>query len=136
MNEKHYPQKSLALRFGFALFLEGDTFTYDEVERNVLWYIHDGSSAWEDNMEISVTDGLTVTTAEVKVEVSPSENRGPRLAPSSSLRMTVASQHTAVITRSHLAYVVSSGLDSLLFLALLSGLPTKIHHGWALGQRV
>lgn len=102
--------------YGFGLFLslEGDTFTYDEVKRNVLQYIHDGSSAWEDNMEISVTDGLTVTTSEVKVEVSSSENRGPRLAPGSSLSMTVASQHTAIITRSHLAYVVSTDIFSLI----------------------
>lgn len=64
-------------------------------------------------MEISVTDGLTVTTSEVKVEVSPSENRGPRLAPGSSLSVTVASQRTAVITRSNLAYVVSSDIDAL-----------------------
>lgn len=81
MNEKHHSQKSLALQLGFVLSLEGDTFTYDEVERNVLQYVHDGSPAWEDNMEISVTDGLTVTTSEVKVEVSPLENREPRLLP-------------------------------------------------------
>lgn len=113
-NEKCYSHKSLALQFEFVLSLEGDTFTYDEVERNVLQYIHDGSSAWEDSIEISVTDGLTVTTSEVKVEVSPSENPGPRLAPGSSLSMTVASQRTAIITRSHLAYVVSSNIDSLV----------------------
>uniref|UniRef100_F1M3H3 Fraser extracellular matrix complex subunit 1 n=1 Tax=Rattus norvegicus TaxID=10116 RepID=F1M3H3_RAT len=98
----------------------GDTFTYDEVERNVLQYVHDGSPAWEDNMEISVTDGLTVTTSEVKVEVSPSENREPRLAPGSSLSMTVASQHTAIITRSHLAYVDDSSPDSEIWIQLSS----------------
>ncbi|XP_029400865.1 extracellular matrix protein FRAS1 isoform X3 [Mus pahari] len=98
----------------------GDTFTYDEVERNVLQYVHDGSSAWEDSMEISVTDGLTVTTSEVKVEVSPSENRGPRLAPGSSLSMTVASQHTAIITRSHLAYVDDSSPDPEIWIRLSS----------------
>ncbi|EDL20358.1 mCG127561 [Mus musculus] len=98
----------------------GDTFTYDEVERNVLQYVHDGSSAWEDSLEISVTDGLTVTTSEVKVEVSPSENRGPRLAPGSSLSMTVASQHTAIITRSHLAYVDDSSSDPEIWIRLSS----------------
>ncbi|GAB1289869.1 Extracellular matrix organizing protein FRAS1 [Apodemus speciosus] len=98
----------------------GDTFTYDEVEKNILQYIHDGSSAWEDDMEISVTDGLTVTTAEVKVEVSPSENRGPRLAAGSSMSMTVASQHTAVITRSHLAYVDDSSPDPEIRIQLSS----------------
>ncbi|KAL6048030.1 hypothetical protein STEG23_036151, partial [Scotinomys teguina] len=98
----------------------GDTFTYDEVERNTLQYIHDGSSAWEDSMELSVTDGLTVTTAEVRVEVSPSEKRGPRLAPGSSLSMTVASQRTAAITRSNLAYVDDSSPDSEIWIQLRS----------------
>lgn len=98
----------------------GDTFTYDEVERNALQYIHDGSSAWEDSMEISVTDGLTVTTSEVKVEVSPSETRGPRLAPGSSLSMTVANQRTAVITRANLAYVDDSSPDAEIWIQLSS----------------
>ncbi|KAK7830949.1 hypothetical protein U0070_018493, partial [Myodes glareolus] len=98
----------------------GDTFTYDEVERNALQYVHDGSSAWEDSMEISVTDGLTVTTSEVKVEVSLSENRGPRLAPGSSLTMTVASQRTAIITRANLAYVDDSSPDAEIWIQLSS----------------
>ncbi|EGW11615.1 Extracellular matrix protein FRAS1 [Cricetulus griseus] len=99
----------------------GDTFTYGEVERNALQYVHDGSSAWEDSMVISVSDGLTVTTSEVKVDVSLSENRGPRLAPGSSLSMTVASQRTAIITRSNLAYVVDEGGRA----------PLSLHHFFA-----
>lgn len=82
-------------------------------------------------MRISVTDGLTVTTSEVKVEVSPSEARGPRLAPGSSLSMTVARQRTAVITRANLAYVVSSDVYSLA-LCPSDWAPSKLPHGWVL----
>ena len=92
----------------FVLFLKGDTFTYEDVEKNVLQDLHDGSSAQEDSMEILVTDGLSATTVDVRVEVSLAEARGPRLAAGASLSITVASKSTAVITRSHLAYVVSS----------------------------
>ena len=92
----------------FVLFLKGDTFTYEDIEKNVLRYLHDGSSAREDSMEISVTDGLSATTVDVRVKVSPAEAWGPRLAAGTSLSVTVASKSTAVITRSHLAYVVSS----------------------------
>lgn len=92
----------------FVLFWKGDTFTYEDIEKNVLQYLHDGSSAREDSMEISVTDGTSATTVEVRVEVSLSEDRGPRLAAGASLSITVASKSAAVITRSHLAYVVSS----------------------------
>lgn len=96
------------------LFSKGDTFTYEDIEKNVLQYLHDGSSAQEDSMEITVTDGLAATTVEVKVEVSLSEDQGPQLAAGASLSITVASKSTAVITRSHLAYVVSSYLCFLV----------------------
>lgn len=85
-------------------------------------------------MEISVTDGLTVTTSEVKVEVSLSENRGPRLAPGSSLSMTVASQQTAIITRANLAYVVSSDIHSLA-LCTSDWAPRKLHVAGYLRQQ-
>uniref|UniRef100_A0A8C9Q481 Extracellular matrix organizing protein FRAS1 n=1 Tax=Spermophilus dauricus TaxID=99837 RepID=A0A8C9Q481_SPEDA len=98
----------------------GDTFTYDDMKKNALQYIHDGSSVWEDSMEISVTDGLTVTTSEVRVEVSLSEGQGPRLAAGSSLSITVASQSTAMITRSHLAYEDDSSPDSEIWIQLSS----------------
>ncbi|XP_032256496.1 extracellular matrix protein FRAS1 isoform X3 [Phoca vitulina] len=87
----------------------GDTFTYDDIEKNVLQYLHDGSPAQEDSMEISVTDGTSTTTVEVKVAVSLSEARGPQLAAGASRSITVARKSTAVITRSHLAYVVDEG---------------------------
>ncbi|KAM4854655.1 extracellular matrix organizing protein FRAS1 [Thomomys bottae] len=98
----------------------GDTFTYDDIEKNVLQYIHDGSSAQEDSMEISVTDGLTVMTSEVRVQVSLPEDQGPKLAAGSSLNITVASQSTVVITRSHLAYVDDSSPDSEIWIQLTS----------------
>nr|CAI9707391.1 unnamed protein product [Rangifer tarandus platyrhynchus] len=98
----------------------GDTFTYEDVEKNVLRYLHDGSSAREDSMEISVTDGLSATTVDVRVEVSPDEARGPQLAAGASLSITVASQSTAVITRSHLAYVDDSSSDPEIWIQITS----------------
>uniref|UniRef100_A0A8C0P0S2 Extracellular matrix organizing protein FRAS1 n=1 Tax=Canis lupus familiaris TaxID=9615 RepID=A0A8C0P0S2_CANLF len=98
----------------------GDTFTYEDIEKNVLQYLHDGSSAQEDSMEITVTDGLAATTVEVKVEVSLSEDQGPQLAAGASLSITVASKSTAVITRSHLAYVDDSSPDPEIWIQLSS----------------
>nr|XP_044999993.1 extracellular matrix organizing protein FRAS1 isoform X3 [Jaculus jaculus] len=98
----------------------GDTFTYEDIEKNALQYIHDGSSAREDSMEISITDGMTMTVSEVKVEVSLSEDQGPRLAPGSPLSLTVASQTTTIITRSHLAYVDDSSPDPEIWIRLSS----------------
>jgi len=98
----------------------GDTFTYDDIEKNVLQYLHDGSPAQEDSMEISVTDGTSTTTVEVKVAVSLSEARGPQLAAGASRSITVARKSTAVITRSHLAYVDDSSPDSEIWIQLSS----------------
>ncbi|XP_064440740.1 extracellular matrix organizing protein FRAS1 isoform X1 [Mirounga angustirostris] len=101
----------------------GDTFTYEDIEKNVLQYLHDGSPAREDSMEISVTDGTSTTTVEVKVAVSLSEAQGPQLAAGASRSITVARKSTAVITRSHLAYVDDSSPDSEIWIQL-SSLPT------------
>ncbi|XP_070250414.1 extracellular matrix organizing protein FRAS1 [Myotis yumanensis] len=98
----------------------GDTFTYEDIEKNVLQYLHDGSSAREDSLEISVTDGLSAMTVDVRVEVSLSGAPAPRLAAGASLSMTVASESTAVITRSHLAYIDDSSPDSEIWIQLSS----------------
>lgn len=91
-------------------FWEGDTFTYEDVTRNALQYVHDGSSAAEDSMEISVTDGVTTVTTVLRVEVSLPDNNGPQLAPGCLLAITVASKSSVTLSRSHLAYVVSCHL--------------------------
>ncbi|XP_032739045.1 extracellular matrix protein FRAS1 [Lontra canadensis] len=120
------PEHGVILKYTAELqgpMATGDTFTYGDIEKNVLQYLHDGSSAREDSMEISVTDGMSATTVEVKVEVSLSEDRGPQLAAGASLSITVASKSTAVISRSHLAYVDDSSPDSEIWIQL-SSLPT------------
>ncbi|XP_045849209.1 extracellular matrix organizing protein FRAS1 isoform X2 [Meles meles] len=120
------PEHGVILKYTAELqgpMAAGDTFTYEDIEKNVLQYLHDGSSAREDSMEVSVTDGTSAATVEVKVEVSLSEDRGPQLAAGASLSIAVASKSTAVITRSHLAYVDDSSPDSEIWIQL-SSLPT------------
>lgn len=88
-------------------FWEGDTFTYEDITQNALQYVHDGSSAAEDSMEISVTDGVTTATTVLRVEVSLMDRNSPRLAPGCLLTVTVDSKSSVTLSRSHLAYVVS-----------------------------
>nr|XP_010967704.1 extracellular matrix organizing protein FRAS1 [Camelus bactrianus] len=117
------PQHGVLLKYtaGFpGPMAAGDTFTYEDIEKNVLQYLHDGSSAWEDSLEISVTDGISTTTVDVRVEVSPPEVRGPWLAAGASLSLTVASQSTAIITRAHLAYTDDSSPDREIWIHLNS----------------
>lgn len=85
---------------------EGDTFTYEDVTRNALQYVHDGSAAAEDSMEISVTDGVTTVTTVLRVDVSQLDTHGPQLVPGCSLAITVASKSSVTLSRQHLAYTV------------------------------
>lgn len=105
---------------------EGDTFTYEDVTRNALQYVHDGSAAAEDSMEISVTDGVTTVTTVLRVDVSQLDTHGPQLAPGCSLAVTVASKSSVTLSRQHLAYTV--GFHLFLNPGNAAGPPFLIAH--------
>ncbi|MEE6460302.1 hypothetical protein FKM82_000916 [Ascaphus truei] len=113
----------------------GDTFTYEDVNRNALHYLHDGSTTSEDSMEIAVTDGITTTTTLLRVVVSLANDNGPRLVPGSLLAITVTSRSSVIITRSHLAYMDNNSADSKIRIQLVSlpmyGVLTKAKSGLA-----
>ncbi|KAE8631113.1 hypothetical protein XENTR_v10001087 [Xenopus tropicalis] len=111
----------------------GDTFTYEDVNRNVLHYVHDGSASTEDSMEIAAIDGITSSTTIVRVIVSPANDNGPRLVPGSLLAITVASGNSVMIRRSNLAYMDNNSPDSSIRIQLVSlpmyGILTKTKPG-------
>uniref|UniRef100_A0A8C9EKS7 Calx-beta domain-containing protein n=1 Tax=Pavo cristatus TaxID=9049 RepID=A0A8C9EKS7_PAVCR len=111
----------------------GDTFTYEDVTRNALQYVHDGSSVAEDSMEISVTDGVTTVTTVLRVEVSLLDSSGPQLAPGCLLAITVASKSSATLSRLHLAYIDNNSPDSEIRIQLIS-LPTYGTLLWTSGS--
>ncbi|XP_025062352.1 extracellular matrix protein FRAS1 isoform X12 [Alligator sinensis] len=98
----------------------GDTFTYEDITQNALQYVHDGSSAAEDSMEISVTDGVTTATTVLRVEVSLMDSNSPRLAPGCLLTVTVDSKSSVTFSRSHLAYIDNNSPDSEITIQLIS----------------
>ncbi|XP_064918597.1 extracellular matrix organizing protein FRAS1 isoform X3 [Columba livia] len=98
----------------------GDTFTYEDVTRTALQYVHDGSSAAEDSMEISVTDGVTTVSTVLRVAVSPWESSAPQLAPGCSLAITVPSNSSVTLSRLHLAYTDDTSPDSEIRIQLVS----------------
>ncbi|KAM8939375.1 extracellular matrix organizing protein FRAS1 [Pelodytes ibericus] len=98
----------------------GDTFTYEDINRNALYYVHGGSSDTEDSMEIAVTDGITSTTTLLRVVVSLANGNGPRLVPGSLLAISVASRSSVIITRSHLAYMDNNSPDSKIRIQLVT----------------
>ncbi|POI34347.1 hypothetical protein CIB84_001901, partial [Bambusicola thoracicus] len=120
------PHHGIVLKHGAGVqehMRAGDTFTYEDVTRNALQYVHDGSLAAEDSMEISVTDGVTTVTTVLRVEVSLLDNNGPQLAPGCLLAITVASKSSATLSRLHLAYTDNNSPDSEIRIQLIS-LPT------------
>ncbi|KAG8454257.1 hypothetical protein GDO86_000773 [Hymenochirus boettgeri] len=111
----------------------GDTFTYEDVNRNVLHYVHDGSATTEDSMEIAAIDGIASSTTIVRVKVSPANDNGPKLVPGSLLAITVPSGGSILIQRSNLAYMDNNSPDSSVKIQLVSlpmyGILTKTKPG-------
>ncbi|KAJ7419121.1 hypothetical protein WISP_55751 [Willisornis vidua] len=117
------PHHGLVLKYSAGvqeLMRAGDTFTYEDVTRNALQYVHDGSGAAEDSMEISVTDGVTTVTTVLRVEVSLLDTNGPQLVPGCLLAVTVASKGSVTLSRLHLAYTDNSSPDSEIRIQLIS----------------
>uniref|UniRef100_A0A8C8RJR6 VWFC domain-containing protein n=1 Tax=Pelusios castaneus TaxID=367368 RepID=A0A8C8RJR6_9SAUR len=98
----------------------GDIFTYEDVTRSALQYVHGGSSVEEDSLEVSVTDGVATATMVLKVKISPMDSDGPRLAPGCLLTVAVASKSSVTLSRAHLAYVDNNSPDSKIRIQLTS----------------
>ncbi|OWK55263.1 Extracellular matrix protein FRAS1 [Lonchura striata] len=117
------PHHGIVLKYSAdvqELMRAGDSFTYEDVTRNALQYVHDGSSAAEDSMEISVTDGVTTVTTVLRVDVSQLDTHGPQLAPGCLLAVTVASKSSVTLSRQHLAYTDNNSPDSEIRIQLIS----------------
>ncbi|XP_017560623.2 extracellular matrix protein FRAS1 [Pygocentrus nattereri] len=100
--------------------VNGDTFTFDDLTRNVLQYEHTGLNTEEDTMIFSVTDGMSMTSTTVQVIVSGGGGDGPKRAPDALLSMEVAEKSSTVVRRSHLAYVDNDSSDDKIRIQLVS----------------
>ncbi|XP_015220286.2 extracellular matrix organizing protein FRAS1 [Lepisosteus oculatus] len=100
--------------------VNGEMFTFNDITRNALLYLHDGMNTEEDLMMFSVTDGISTVTVEVRVIVSGAASDGPQLASSSLLSMEVSEKSTTIIRRSHLAYVDNNSPDDKIRIQLIS----------------
>ncbi|KAM9446229.1 extracellular matrix organizing protein FRAS1 [Clarias gariepinus] len=100
--------------------INGDTFTFSDITRNVLQYEHSGVTTEEDTMIFSVTDGMSMASTTVQVNVLEVKGDGPRRDPKALLSMEVAEKSSTVITRSHLAYVDNDSPDDKIRIQLVS----------------
>ncbi|XP_078258376.1 extracellular matrix organizing protein FRAS1 isoform X5 [Rhinoraja longicauda] len=100
--------------------VKGETFMHDDVIRNILHYVHDGSHTTEDSMQILVTDGVTTATTQLEIHVSGTDSEGPRLAPGSLLTISMPEKSSEIITRSHLAYIDNNSPESKIRIQLIS----------------
>lgn len=88
-------------------FSPGDTFTFSDVTRNILFYRHAGLSSRDDAITFSVSDGISMATTVIQVMVLDAGGDGPQRDPAASLSLEVGEKSSTVIRRSHLAYNVS-----------------------------
>lgn len=100
--------KSFEIIFSSHLLLSpGDTFTFSDVTRNILFYQHSGLSSQDDAITFSVSDGISMATTVVQVVVLGSGDDGPQRDPAATLSLEVGEKSSTVIRRPHLAYTVS-----------------------------
>lgn len=93
----------------FLLFFSpGDTFTFSDVTRNLLFYRHAGLSGRDDAITFSVSDGISMATTVVQVVVLDGGGDGPQRDPAATLSLEVGVKSSTLIRRSHLAYTVSA----------------------------
>ncbi|XP_073717143.1 extracellular matrix organizing protein FRAS1 [Misgurnus anguillicaudatus] len=100
--------------------VNGDTFTFSDITRNVLQYVHAGLTTEEDSMTFSVTDGMSMTSITVQVLVSEVKDDAPRRDPDALLSMEVPERSSSIFRRSHLAYVDDESPDENIFVQLVS----------------
>lgn len=92
----------------FLFFSPGDTFTFSDVTRNLLFYRHAGLSGRDDAITFSVSDGISMATTVVQVVVlDGGSGDGPQRDPAATLSLEVGEKSSTLIRRSHLAYTVS-----------------------------
>ncbi|XP_074526804.1 extracellular matrix organizing protein FRAS1 [Halichoeres trimaculatus] len=98
----------------------GDTFTFSDVTRNILLYRHAGLSAQDDAITFSVSDGISMATTVVQVEVLGAGGNGPQRDPMASLSLEVSQKSSTVIRPSHLAYTDDLSPDDQIQVQLVS----------------
>uniref|UniRef100_A0A8B9RD46 Fraser extracellular matrix complex subunit 1 n=1 Tax=Astyanax mexicanus TaxID=7994 RepID=A0A8B9RD46_ASTMX len=117
------PVHGTLLRVDFGAqtqMVNGDTFTFSDLTRNVLQYEHTGLNTEEDSMIFSVTDGMSMTSTTVQVIVSGVRGDGPRRDPEALLSLEVGEKSSTVIRRSHLAYVDNNSSEEKIRIQLVS----------------
>ncbi|CAG09631.1 unnamed protein product, partial [Tetraodon nigroviridis] len=100
--------------------INGDTFTFSDVTRNVLFYRHAGLSSRDDAITFSVSDGISMATTVVQVMVLDAGGDGPQRDPAATLSLEVGEKSSTVIRRSHLAYTDDASPDEQIQIQLVS----------------
>ncbi|XP_023814674.1 extracellular matrix protein FRAS1 isoform X2 [Oryzias latipes] len=98
----------------------GDTFSFSDVTRNILLYRHAGLSAEDDSMTFSVSDGISMATTVVQVQVLRDGGLGPQRDATASMILEVGEKSSTVIRRSQLSYSDDTSSDEQIVLQLVS----------------
>nr|XP_039273813.1 extracellular matrix protein FRAS1-like [Styela clava] len=96
-----------------VMLREGDSFTHDEIQRNSLHYVHDGSDeVLTDQLQVSVTDVTHTATKVIQVSVLKTDSTGPTPDLSSELSLVVNGGSVATLKRENLAYADHDSTDA------------------------
>ncbi|KAM8864960.1 extracellular matrix organizing protein FRAS1 isoform 2-T3 [Synchiropus picturatus] len=98
----------------------GDIFSFSDVTQNLLVYRHSGLSTQEDTVTFSVSDGISMVTTVMHVQVLGASSEGPQRDPAATLSLDVAKKSSTVIRRAHLAFTDDESPDEKIRIQLVS----------------
>ncbi|RXG54531.1 FRAS1-related extracellular matrix protein 3 [Armadillidium vulgare] len=95
---------------------EGESFTFDDIIKELVFYSHDGSKVTEDQMEIIVNDGVQETGGLLEFIILPQEEKKPRILINNPLEAQRGQK--TVVSPSILSATDDDSIDSQLLFVI------------------
>ncbi|KAB7500158.1 Extracellular matrix protein FRAS1 [Armadillidium nasatum] len=95
---------------------EGESFTFDDIIKELVFYSHDGSKVTEDQMEIIVNDGVQETGGLLEFIILPQEEKKPRILINNPLEAQRGQK--TVVSPSNLSATDDDSIDSQLLFVI------------------
>ncbi|PIK53992.1 hypothetical protein BSL78_09129, partial [Apostichopus japonicus] len=114
------PQHGYLMRGGFDHLEEGDTFTKQEIVESTFHYVHDGSSAGEDNFVVEVSDGQQSSSLTATIFVLFLDETSPLVSSSTTLFMQLEENSNKTINAGIMSFHDDSSSPSDIEIRLIS----------------
>lgn len=104
----------------YDICLSGDTFTKQEIVESTFHYVHDGSSAGEDNFVVEVSDGQQSSSLTATIFVLFLDETSPLVSSSTTLFMQLEENSNKTINAGIMSFHDDSSSPSDIEIRLIS----------------